>query len=382
MVLMKRYNRKATIMTNSIKICCVVHSLKAGGMERVMTELANNFALRDNVEVHLILYGIRKEIFYEINKTVHLHAPYFRFRNSKRTIYTLRTMRWLRTEIKTLNADTVLSFGEYWNSFVLLSLLGLKYPVFVSDRCQPNKKLGLIHDFLRKHLYKKAAGIICQTEQAKAITLNRYAYRNVVVIGNPIRAIQANGAVKWENIIVSVGRMIDTKNFDRLISIFATLNVSSWKLVIIGGDDNKQSHLSQLKEQIRALRLEGKVLLEGYRQDIDAYLLRCKIFALTSSSEGFPNVIGEAMSAGLPVVAYNCVAGPRDMIEDGKNGFLIPIFDDRLFSERLQYLITHEEEREQMGHYAQHSIQKYATDIVCEQFYQLLTEKNEKTATD
>ena len=369
-------------MTKSIKICCVVHSLKAGGMERVMTELANNFVMRENVEVHLILYGIRKEIFYEINKTIHLHAPYFRFRNSQRTIYTLRTMRWLRTEIKTLNPDVVLSFGEYWNSFVLLSLLGLNYPVFVSDRCQPNKKLGLVHDLLRKHLYKKAAGIICQTEQAKAITLNRYAYRNVVVIGNPIRAIQANKAVARENIIVSVGRLIDTKNFDRLISIFAKLNVSSWKLVIIGGDDNKQSHLSQLKEQIRALGLEDKVLLEGYRQDIDTYLLRSKIFALTSSSEGFPNVIGEAMSAGLPVVAYNCVAGPRDMIENDKNGFLIPVFDDWIFGEKLQYLITHEDEREQMGHYAKQSIKKFDTDIICEQFYQLLTEKNEKNPSD
>ena len=344
-------------------------------MERVMTELANNFAMRENVEVHLILYGTRKEIFYDINKTIHLHVPFFRFRNSRRTIYTLRTMGWLRTEIKTLNPDVILSFGEYWNSFVLLSLLGLKYPIFVSDRCQPNKKLGLVHDFLRKHLYKKAAGIICQTGQAKAITLNRYAYGNVVVIGNPIRAILANEAEVRDNIIVSVGRLIDTKNFDRLISIFAKLNVSSWKLVIIGGDDNKQSHLSQLKEQIRALGLEDKVLLEGYRQDIDTYLLRSKIFAFTSSSEGFPNVIGEAMSAGLPVIAYNCVAGPRDMIEDGKNGFLIPVFDDRRFGEKLQYLVTHEEVREQMGRFAQQSIQKYATDIVCEEFYQLLTEK-------
>ena len=70
---------------------------------------------------------------------------------------------------KTLNRTAVLSFGEYWNSFVLIALFGLKYPVFVSDRCQPDKSLGKFHDLLRKNLYPKAAGIIAQTEKAEEI---------------------------------------------------------------------------------------------------------------------------------------------------------------------------------------------------------------------
>lgn len=62
--------------------------------------------------------------------------------------------------------------------------------------------------------------------------------------------------------------------------------------------------------------------------------------------------IGEAMRAGLPVVGYDCVAGPSEMIDNGKNGFLIPLFDDRLFVEKLQYLAEHKDNRELMGQYA------------------------------
>jgi len=363
-------------MQSKIKLCCVIPSLSAGGMERVMTELINNFVKREKVEVHLVLYGKGRKIFYSIDSKVVTHIPHFKFRDSQRTLSTIQTMRWLRKEIKKITPVVVLSFGNWWNNLVLLSLIGLPYSIFVSDRSQPDKNLGRIHNFLRTHLYKKAKGIICQTEQAKIITLKRYSYKDVIVIGNPIREIHKQKNIDRENIIISVGRMIDTKHFDRLVSVFSRLNVSSWKLIIIGGDSNKQNNLHKLREQIKILKLEEKVLLEGYQNNIDEYLLRSKIFAFMSSSEGFPNVIGEAMSAELPVIAYDCVAGPRDMIEDGKNGYLIPLYDDDLFLEKLEYLMKYEAEREKMGHYARQSIKKYDSSHICEEFYKFITGTN------
>jgi glycosyltransferase involved in cell wall biosynthesis len=67
---------------------------------------------------------------------------------------------------------------------------------------------------------------------------------------------------------------------------------------------------------------KDKVFLEGEQKEIDPWYHRAKLFAFTSSSEGYPNVVGEALSAGLPVVAYDCIAGPSDMIDDGKTGIL------------------------------------------------------------
>ena len=361
------------MMRPKSEICCVIPSLKAGGMERVMTELVNNFAKRENITVHLVLYGKGREIFYSINSKIITYSPHFEFKDNHRTISTIKTMRWLRMVIKKINPIAILSFGEYWNNLVLLTLMGLSYPVFVSDRFQPDKKLGRTHNFLRTHLYKKAKGIICQTTQAKNIILKKYAYKNVTVIGNPIRNIEKQGDIVKENIIISVGRMINTKHFDRLVAVFSRLNVSSWKLLIIGGDSNKQHIFDKLKAQIQVLNLEDKVQLEGYQTNVDEYLLRSKIFAFMSSSEGFPNVIGEAMSAGLPVVAYDCVAGPSEMIDDGKSGYLIPLYDDELFLEKLEFLISNEEEREKMAGYAKQHITKFDADIISENFYQFIT---------
>jgi len=339
-----------------------------------MSVLANNFASRENTEVHLVLYGKEREIFYHVDSRIVIHVPHFSFNDSQRVLSTIWTMLWIRKEIKKIVPNAVLTFGEFWNSLVLLSLTGLSYSVFISDRCRPDKNLGRIHNFLRIHLYKKAKGIICQTSQAKTITLKRHAHKNIAVIGNPIQEIKRENTIEKENIIVSVGRLIETKHFDRLVSVFSKLNASSWKLVIIGGDSIKQNNFIKLKEQIKELQIEDSVLLEGYQKNIDEYLLKSKIFAFMSSSEGFPNVIGEAMSAGLPVIAYDCIAGPGDMIENSRNGFLTPLFDDDFYLEKLQYLITNEEERESMGVYAKHSIKKFDANRICDNYFQFLTE--------
>jgi hypothetical protein len=72
-------------------------------------------------------------------------------------------MIFLRKKVKLIKPDSILSFGEYWNSFVLIALIGLPYPVFISDRCSPDKEFTRIHTILRKWFYPKAKGIIAQT---------------------------------------------------------------------------------------------------------------------------------------------------------------------------------------------------------------------------
>jgi GalNAc-alpha-(1->4)-GalNAc-alpha-(1->3)-diNAcBac-PP-undecaprenol alpha-1,4-N-acetyl-D-galactosaminyltransferase len=104
------------------KICFVIHSLQAGGMERVMSELVNYFAANEKYTVHLVLYGIKREVFYEVSKRVLIHRPSFEFDNSKRLFHTVKTIAFLRKTIRAINPISVLSFGETWNNMVLLSL--------------------------------------------------------------------------------------------------------------------------------------------------------------------------------------------------------------------------------------------------------------------
>lgn len=357
---------------NHKKICLIIPSLQSGGMERVMSELAHYFSNKYDLEVHLVLYGIVREIFYSIPQNVVVHKPTFEFDNRQRTYYTFKTLWFLRSKIKEIQPDTILSFGELWNNFVLLSTLGLKYPVFVSDRGQPNKSLGKFHDLFRKLLYPKAYGIICQTETAKSIYSNMFHHKNLVVIGNPIRSIEPNKTSKKENIVLTIGRLINSKHHDELIRIFSEIDAPDWKLVIVGDDALKQSNMERLEEIICDLGLQNRVKLAGKRLDVENFYNCAKIFAFTSSSEGFPNVIGEAMSAGLPIVAYDCIAGPSDLIDHDKTGYLVKLHDTCSFKKYLQELIRNEELRTKFGNQGKLKIQNFSVQNIAKEFEKVI----------
>lgn len=349
----------------------MIHSLQAGGMERVMAELVAYFAKNSQYKVHLVLYGIKRDIFYEVPENITIYRPDFAFDNSKRLWSTLRTNFFLRRTITTINPAAVISFGERWNSMVLLALLGTRVPVFVSDRAQPDKSLGRVHDFLRRFLYPKATGVIAQTEKALQIYKKMYNQSNFKVIGNPIRPIPDRDLRK-ENHILMVGRYIQSKQQDVLIDIFSRLQAPDWKLVLVGYDHLKQSNQVAWEKLAEELGVADRVVFAGKQSDVEHYYLSSKIFAFSSASEGFPNVVGEAMSAQLPVVAFDCIAGPSDLIKDNFSGFLIPMNDREMFAKRLQQLIDNETLRAELGKNAQTFIQKFEMNYICRQFEQFL----------
>lgn len=355
------------------RIALVIPSLHAGGMERVMSELANYFVLKNDVEVHLILYGSAPIFFYPLSDKVITHAPLSEFDNKRRISSTLKRLWFLRKTVYKIKPNTILSFGDFWNSFVLLALLGTNYPVYISDRSQPDKVLSRFYTILRKLLYPRAKGIIAQTQKAKEVYETYFKQQNITVIGNPIRQIPSGEYTAKENIIISVGRLIPTKHHDKLIELFARLNIPDWKLIIVGGDALKQKLSLQLEELVGSLGMKDRVILAGTQSDVEAYLQKSKIFAFTSSSEGFPNVIGEAMSAGLPVVAFDCVAGPSDMVIDEETGYLIPLFDYDNFASKLKQLMLDEGKQRLFGTNGKEYIKRFSRDDIAESFFQFIT---------
>lgn len=338
-----------------------------------MSELACYFDRAKSMEVHLVLYSRIREVFYPLTDSILLHKPEFVFDNRKRWFYTIKTFFFLRNKIKNISPDAIISFGEDWNNLVLLSQLGLPHPVYVADRAEPGLKRSRLHEFLRAWLYRGADGIIVQTETAREIYKRKFKNSKIVAIGNPIRKIGASESIsEKENIILSVGRLVDTKHFDQLIKIFAEIDRPDWKLVIVGGDSQRQNVSHVLENLIKEYGLEKRVLLTGTVSNVEEYYRKSKIFAFTSSSEGFPNVIGEAMSAGLPVVAFDCVAGPSELIEDGKTGFLVPLFDSEYFKKKLKKLMGDPDLRRRMGRQAAKRIKKYSIESIGNQFYSLI----------
>jgi GalNAc-alpha-(1->4)-GalNAc-alpha-(1->3)-diNAcBac-PP-undecaprenol alpha-1,4-N-acetyl-D-galactosaminyltransferase len=354
------------------KLCFIIPSLQPGGMERVMSELLWYFSKLEGKEIHLILYGINRDVFYTIPENIFIHRPTFNFNNSSRLISTFKTLTFLRKKTKEIKPHAVLSFGELWNNFVLLSLLGSKIPVFVSDRCQPDKSLGKFHNNLRKFLYPKAEGIIAQTIKAFEIYTKQFKPNKITIIGNPIRNIKTDNILKKEKIVLTVGRLIKTKHHDDLIKVFSRINKPDWKLVIVGDNALKQDNMTNLKQLVHDLGMDGKIELTGKSNEVEKYYLKSSIFAFTSSSEGFPNVIGEAMSSGLPIVAFDCIAGPSDMVKSNRNGFLVDLFDFDMFEKSLTQLMENENLRTEFGKNAEIDIKEFESDYICKKFHDFI----------
>lgn len=360
--------------SSKLKIVCIIHALSLGGMERVMSIILSDFSSRGEVEVSLLLIGRNREIKFPLSKDVKVYKPDFPYVDSRRNRSTWKTGRFIRKTIKEINPDKVLSFGEIWNNLVLLSLFGLKFPVFVADRSQPSKDLGKIHNWLRKKLYPGAAGLIVQTDKAKQIARENKWNKNIAVIGNPIRMISENQEIQREKIILSVGRLIPTKNIGHLIEIFLNCEKNEdWKLIIVGGNGKKMNLLEEYRAEIKERGQEDKVQLVGEQRDVDSYYIKSQIFAFTSTSEGFPNVIGEAMSAGLPVISYDCVAGPSEMIEQDVTGYLIPENDKVSFQEKLEKLMDSEDLRKELGKKGKEKIKKFHEVLISEKFFRFIT---------
>ena len=337
-------------------MACLIHSLGFGGSQRVMALLANEFAKDPSIDVHLILYGSDAPCVYVVSDSVTVHRPAFKFDKRSRLMSTLRRLRYLRAALGRGDYDAILSFGERWNSFVMLATLGKRQNIVLSDRSSPIVKLGWVHSSLRRLLYPRAHGLLAQTNEAREMATRHGLNSRIRVIPNPINLPEPAQESGRQNTILSVGRMVSTKHYDQLIRIFASLDAKNWKLIIVGDDSQRQKHRSTLEALAESLGVADRVEFAGERTDVQSFYDRAKIFAFTSSSEGYPNVLAEALASGLPAVAYNCVAGPADLIANGKNGYLVDLFDEEGFRKRLIELVEDEDKRKQMSVRARESV--------------------------
>ncbi len=356
-----------------MRFAFVIHSLQTGGMERVMCTLLHHF-VHAGQEVHLVLIGRKRDIVQTLPSEVVIHKPAWSFSNRRRALHSLKTMAFLRSTMSRLAPDRILSFGEYWNNLVLLSLLGTSQAVFISDRSSPVKKLSFLQGLLRNQLYPKATGYIAQTPEAADVARGKSWNHNIQVIPNPVPTIPPSDLSS--KVILTVGRLIKTKNVDLIISLFAQCRPDirqSWRLVIVGGDVPYTPLSESLKAQANAVGLDDQISLEGEQLDVYPYYKTSSIFAFASSSEGFPNALAEAMSAGLAVIAFDCVAGPAHLIDDGVNGFLIPEGNETLYRNRLQLLMADETLRQRFSLAARSKMNRFAASKVAAQYLEFLS---------
>lgn len=165
-------------------------------------------------------------------------------------------------------------------------------------------------------------------------------------------------------IIVNIGELNKNKNQIFLIQLMPELikSVPNARLVLIGKGKLKEVYQNKIKE----LKLENHVDLLGYRKDIDNFLGLADIIVSASLREGLPVNLLESMAKGIPIVAINN-RGSRQLIKDGRNGYIIEAEDDKTFLASLKKLNDSEKLRTEMGLNNRVDVQKYSTTIVREQ---------------
>lgn len=364
-----------------------------GGIQRVLPVKANALAeiegnevfviVTDNIpgtqihplshKVHLIDLGIN---YYYKDQNRSRLANIFVYMNKRRL-----HRKKLKQELDRINPDIVISMGGS-EKYMLATMKSKKW-----------KRIREFHSerFYRRHfavsLFDKISAFFLELydfnfrekKYDRIVVLSNEDYEtnwkgwdNVVVIPNPVSFKSNRISDLHEKTVVALGRLDHVKNFSSLINSFKIVSErhADWNLKIYGAGSQK----NQLNKQIDSLGLGDQVRLMGYTDNVLSVLMESSVYCLSSIGEGFPMVLVEAIECGVPVVSYQCPCGPKDIISDGVDGFLVPVNDERAMADRICQLIEDEELRHKMGAAAKETAKKYHIENITKQWMQLFNE--------
>ena len=353
-------------------IVFVTRGLGRGGAERVITRLVNNWHNK-GVRCSVVLTE-HHERFYSLPMAVEIYE--LEEYSDNNTINKIKKYRELRRIIKSIKADTVMAMPEDIGVYTILALLGLKVPVYVSERNNPAKMpTGKLTRLLRTLLYPFAAGFIFQTNEASRY-FPSYIRKRGIVLGNPLdlSELPAPYMGEREKVIVSAGRFEEQKNFPLLVEAFSKfiLNHPDYTLRIYGDGKCK----SDILDAMEMYGIQDKVELPGVSRQLGEDMKKCAMFVLSSDYEGMPNVLIEAMAVGLPVVSTECPSGgPAELIRNGYSGYLVPMGDSFAISRRM---CDYAEKPETAAVFGQNAIDirnRLNSEKICAKWYDFITEK-------
>ena len=357
-----------------------------GGLERVLTEKANWLAEYEGCEVclltvnqgnHLVCYPLHQGVSHEdldIRFHEQYHLPFWRRVIRNRQLHRLFCER-LKSKIQKLTPDIIICTRlDYIRDVVRLKgdipLIFESHSSCLASRFEEDGLLRRFHIWYLQLAVKKAEMTVALTngdaEEWRKLTPKVCVIPNVVHLNES--RVYSDCTAKSA---IYVGRFSKQKDVGSLLRIWNIVyqRHPDWCLQIYGGYGEEQdSLLAEIKQKDVNIQVHEatSAIFEKYKQ--------CSILILTSRYEPFGLVLPEAMSCGLPVVAFDCPYGPADIISDGKDGFLVVNRNDEVFAEKVCLLIENPELRMSMGMAGILSSRRYEASLIMSEWL-LLFEK-------
>lgn len=346
-------------MKESKKIFCIIPSLRGGGAERILILLLK-YIDRNRFTPALVVFNTENAYKQDLPPDIPIICL------NKKNRFDFFRLAWnLSRIIKQGKPSLILSFLTYTNYLTVLArnLVNSKIPLLLSEQSNLTQSLKLqrfkrIKKILIRNLYPKATDIIAISEGVQEDLITNYKVPKnrcfVIYNGVEIERIREFADEKithpWFKkdipIIIACGRLVAQKNYPLLLKAMSlVLKEKNARLLILGEGKDR----SKLGEYATKLDISQNLAFLGFQSNPFKYMSQATVFVLSSSWEGFGNVIIEAMACGTPVISTRCPSGPDEIITDGVNGLLVPVRDVNALANAMLRLLKDEPLRKRLA---------------------------------
>lgn len=370
-------------------VFCISNIYGIGGMERVLLDRIKELEEKKKYKIYIVITENIKDNYFEYKflKSIeikNLEINYYNLKKVsiiKRIIMTkikgLKHKKKLKLYLEEIQPDVVVALGTE-EKYILPKVKG-KYRIILEHHFEKNylkrKKGGVFYKLLVKYLESKEKKLLEEFDEFLVLTnedKEQWKSSKIKVIPNYCTIDTKRVSDLKNKKVIAVGRLEYQKGFDILIDVWKKVNeiCNDWILEIYGeGNERKK-----LENKIREYGLEDKIFLKGIEKNIGNKYLESSIYIMTSRFEGMPMVLLEAQSYGLPLVSFDCPCGPKDMIENGKNGYIVKFADVEGMVSKILKLIQNESLRKKFGNNSLKSVKKYSKEVIIQKWEELLNE--------
>ncbi|SFQ62157.1 glycosyltransferase [Flavobacterium akiainvivens] len=363
------------LQAKQTKLLLVGDSLAIGGAEKVHAVLSGYFAAQ-GIEVHNAV--IEDMVAYNYSGAL-LNLGLLKKKHNG-LMLKIKRVAQLRSYIKKHRFDYIIDFRMHYRPWQELIMARFVFTVptvytvhsYVTHWYLPEKK------WLARLTYNTTYGVVAICNKIEETIKKRHGLTNSTTIYNPVdlKYIDAKLAEPHTPLpykyIMGAGRMdVDNvKQFDKLIAAYAEsiLPMSDVKLVLLGDGELKE----KLQEQAKQQRVADKVVFAGFKENPYPYMRDALFFVLSSRNEGLPMVLIEALACGTPVVSFNCLTGPSEIVEHEENGLLVEGQDYMDLCEAMGHMYVEPELYSHCKANARPSVQKFDINAIGRQWLDYL----------